>query len=101
MLVFPNKSSTKKVSAGMRAACNVLVSCKAQKRTLHTGNPRPQSDSKNTNYRIMGFLRECRVIYETENLHVITFWNPNGMSVNETKNENGWESEFYLKEGCN
>ena len=48
----------------------------------------------------MEFLHECRVIYETENLRVITFWNPNGMSVNETKNENCWESEFYLKEGC-
>ena len=48
----------------------------------------------------MGFLRECRVIFKTENLRVITFWNPNGMSMNETKNENWWESEFYLKEWC-
>ena len=38
------------------------IQCKTQKRgILHTGIPRLQSDSKNTNYRIRGFLRENRV----------------------------------------
>ena len=45
----------------------------------------------------MGFLRENRVIYETENLCVITFWNPNGMSMNDTKNENRWEIPNFIK----
>ena len=46
----------------------------------------------------LGVLTRKPCIYKTENLHEITFWNPNGKSVNETKNENCWESEFYLKE---
>ena len=46
---------------------------------------------------LWGFFREFRVVYETENLRVITFWNPNDISVNETKNENCWESEFLFK----
>ena len=39
----------------------------------------------------LGVLTRKPCIYETtkqKNLHVITFWNPSGMSMNDTKNEN-------------
>ena len=59
--------------------------CKAQKRILHTGYPRLQSDSKNTNYRIRGSYAKA-VYLRNRKLTCDHFLESlNGMSMNDTE----------------
>ena len=64
----------------------IIPVCKAQKRILHTGYPRLQSDSKNTNYRIRGSYAKA-VYLRNRKLTCDHFLESlNGMSMNDIKN---------------